>query len=104
MSDEEDFISEEEFHDFYGAYTRPSGDLFQFPDIRAQPIEHVWTIVESGSDEDRNWYALPGCHVVNMLGYVLTKHPWPDFTRDAIYFLDDIFDDKDRRQSESEEE
>jgi len=89
----EDCISEREFEDVWGAYLKPSGDLFQFDDVRNQPLEHVWTIVDSGDDTDGNWYAEPGFRVVNKLGYVMTRKPWSESTPDAIYFLDDFEDE-----------
>ena len=85
-------IPEHEFEESWGAYVRPSGDLFTFEEVRNQPHNHVWTIVETGDDSDDNWYAKPGFYVVNVLGYVLTRKPWTDTTPDAIYFLDDFED------------
>lgn len=90
MTDQDEFISEGEFKDVWGVYLQPSGDLFQIDDVRDQSPEHVWTIVDSGDDTDGNWYAQPGFHVVNNLGYVMTRKPWSDTTPDAIYFLDDF--------------
>jgi len=86
-------IPEREFEDVWGVYLTPSGDLFQFGDVRNQPPEHVWTIVDSGDDTDGSWYALPGFHIVNNLGYVMTRKPWSESTPDAIYFLDDFEDE-----------
>ena len=91
----EDCISEREFEDVWRVYLKPSGDLFQFDDARNQPLEHVWTIVDSGDDSDGNWDAQPGFHVVNKLGYVMTRKPWSDSTPDAIYFLDDFEQEED---------
>lgn len=93
MNADEACISEREFEDIWGVYLKPSGDLFQFDDVRDQPPKHVWTIVDSGDDSDGNWYALPGCHVVNKLGYVMTRKAWSDSTPDAIYFPDDFEDE-----------
>ena len=90
MLPDQELISEREFEDVWGVYLRPSGDLFQFDDVRDQSPEHVWTIVDSGGDADGNWYAEPGFHIVNKLGYVMTRKPWSDTTPDAIYFLDDF--------------
>ena len=89
-----DYISEDEFRDERGVVRKSSGDLFEFADVKDQPFNHVWTILESGDGEDDNWYASPGFHTVNRMGYVMTKRPWTDELRDAIYFLDD-FDHKD---------
>jgi hypothetical protein len=90
MSADENCISERDFDDVWGVYVKSSGDLFQFDDVRDQSPQHVWTIVDSGDDVDGNWYAVPGLHVVNKLGYVMTRKPWSDSTLDAIYFLDDL--------------
>jgi len=95
MHPDDQLISEREFEEVWGVYLMPSGDLFQFDDIRNQPRKHVWTIVDSGDDADGNWYALPGFHVVNKLGYVMTRKPWSGATPDAIYFLDDFVHEPD---------
>lgn len=83
------YISEADFDERWGARVRTDGNLFTFDEVKAEPPEHVWTVVESGDDADGNWYAAPGFHVVNRLGYVLTRKRWVDGTRDAIYFLDE---------------
>ncbi len=93
MPSDQDLISERDFENVWGVYLTPSGDLFQFDEVREQPENCVWTVVDSGDDTDGNWYALPGFHVVNKLGYVMTRKPWSDPTPDAIYFLDDFEDD-----------
>jgi len=90
MPSDDDLISEREFDEVWGAYLKPSGDLFAFEDVRDQSPNHVWTVVDYGDDSDGNWYALPGFHVVNKLGYVMTREAWSDSTPDAIYFLDDF--------------
>ncbi|HET7560869.1 MAG TPA: hypothetical protein VFJ87_00640 [Rhodanobacteraceae bacterium] len=87
---DQDLISERDFEAVWGVYLQPSDDLFQFEDVRDHPQQHVWTVVDSGDDGDGNWYALPGFHVVNKLGYVMTCKPWSETTPDAIYFLDDF--------------
>jgi hypothetical protein len=93
MPSDQDLISERDFENVWGVYLTPSGDLFQFDEVREQPENCVWTVVDSGDDTDGNWYALPGFHVVNKLGYVMTRKPWSDSTPDAIYFLDDFEDE-----------
>ena len=95
MPADENCISERDFEDVWGVYVKLSGDLFQFDDVRDRPPEHVWTIVDSGNDSDGNWYAQPGFHVVNKLGYVMTRKAWSDATPDAIYFLDDLDHESD---------
>jgi len=83
-------ISERDFEDVWGVYLRPDGDFFCYADVVNQRIEHVWTVVETGWAGDENWYAVPGIHYVNRIGYVMTKQPWEDAASDAVYFLDDI--------------
>lgn len=83
-------ISEHEFHEHWRVRLSPSGDLWEYDDIRGYGIQYIWTIVESGSDDDGNWYAVPGFHYVNRLGHVLTERTWECETEDAIYFLDDF--------------
>lgn len=83
-------ITESEFQYIWGARSASNGDLLRFDEVRDHPENKVWTIVESGDDSDGNWYALPGIHVVNALGYVTTTKPWIQGTTQAIYFLDDV--------------
>lgn len=82
-----DYISENEFWDEWGVVQKSSGVLFDFSDVKTFLLHHVWTVVESGSYEDGRWYATPGFHYVNRIGYVLTTVPWEDEFRDAIYFM-----------------
>lgn len=95
MPFDQDLISERDFGEVWGVYLKPSGDLFEFADVRDEPPQHVWTIVDSGDDSDGNWYALPRFHVVNEFGYVMTRKPWSDSTPDAIYFPDDLDHESD---------
>ena len=91
----DDYISEDEFWDDWGVIQKASGIMFEFEDVKDQPLNHVWTIIEPGSDEDGHWYASPGFHIVNRMGYVMTTKPWTDELRDAIYFLDDFDHEED---------
>jgi hypothetical protein len=83
-------ISEDEFHSLWGAQVAANGDLLCFEEVRHRPEYQVWTIVDSGDDGDGNWYAVPGIHHVNALGYVTTVRSWDDPAQQAIYFLDDV--------------
>ena len=89
-TDEMNEISESEFHSIWGAQVADDGDLLRFEDTRLRPSNQVWTVVGSGDDRDGNWYAVPGVHVVNALGYVTTTRSWSTDTPQAIYFLDDV--------------
>ncbi len=92
-----ELISEADFHDVWQVVTKKSGDLFQHSEISGCPIRNIWTIVESGEDENQNWYAIPGIHLVSCLGFVLTRKEWADESIHAIYFEDDA-----EEESESE--
>lgn len=68
-------ISENDFVELWGAKAAEDGNLFTYEQIKHQDCRKVWSIVDDGG-ETENWYAQPGCHVVNVLGYVLTDRPW----------------------------
>ena len=85
-----ELISEADFHDSWGVFTQESGDLFTYSEISNQPPSVVWTIVDSDGEFDGNWYAIPGIHHVNCLGFVLTRRQWVDASIQAIYFEDDV--------------
>jgi hypothetical protein len=87
---ERDLISETEFTDTWGAHVKESGDLFFLEDVKNLPIQHVWTVCDSGGGTPDHWIAAPGFHAVNVLGYVLTRKPWNDDTQDAFYVFDDF--------------
>jgi hypothetical protein len=90
-----DYISESEFSFVWLARAKPSGDLFSLDEISPIPVELVWTVLEAESHNGgdlktaSSWYASPGIHRVNALGYVVTEKPWRDDTPDAIWYLDD---------------
>lgn len=91
-------IPEDVFDREYKPRTRDNGDLFAFEDVKDAPLNTVWTIVEGDEpevDEDATdddepvsagWYAIPGFHIVNVMGYVLTEKPWTDENVQAVYF------------------
>lgn len=77
-------ISEDDFVDVWGAHARSDGELFSHADIVHKPLNQVWTVVEAGLDG--NLYALPGFHIVNKVGYVLTTKAWDDPQQEAYWF------------------
>ena len=83
-------ISESAFYSVWGVRSAGDGNLLRFAEICELQEQQVWTVVESVDDRDGNWYALPGMHVVNALGYVTTTRSWNADTPQAIYFLDDV--------------
>ncbi|MEO6922652.1 MAG: hypothetical protein ABI142_02390 [Bryocella sp.] len=94
MSDE--YISTDEFWDDWGVMQNADSGMFDYDNVKDQPLERVWTIVDTGAYEDENWYAMPGFHIVNNLGYIMTKRAWTADTPDAIYYLHEDEDDGER--------
>ena len=101
-----DYISERDFDEVWGAHANLNGDLYFYEEVRSLPIQYVWTVSEgedldeSGFNLDSNWYASPGIHITNALGYLITERPWGDDTHDAIWYLDDDDQaDEDRRKA-----
>jgi len=78
-------ISEDDFEElfrpiYHGAdhnavLDEPPGDVMA-------PLEHVWTVVDG---DDGDMYAIPGYHIVNKVGYVITENPWHDETEEAVW-------------------
>lgn len=83
-------ISERDFDTVWGAYAADNGNLFQYHEVADADPHTVWTIIDSGDDNDGNWYALPGFHLVNRLGYVRTVRPWETGLEEALWFEDDL--------------
>lgn len=88
MKPEPNVLTEDEFQDTYLPRTKESGDLFEYEDVKNEPLNTVWSIVE-GDGPWNHWYAITGFHIVNMLGYVLTETPWTDESTTAYWFFDD---------------
>jgi len=85
-------LTEAEFEDRYVVITK-DGEYFEYDDVKDEPANHVWTIVE-GDEEHKchdgeyrsHLYALPGFHHVNRIGYIKTEQPWESEAIEAIYF------------------
>lgn len=92
----EKYISTDEFWDEWGVIKNADSGMFDYDDVKNQPLENVWSIVDTGAYEDENWYAMPGFHIVNKLGYIMTKRAWTADTPDAIYYLHEDEDDDER--------
>ncbi|PZP62669.1 MAG: hypothetical protein DI597_07410 [Pseudoxanthomonas spadix] len=66
-------IDEQTFWEKYRPIVEPAeGQVIRGP-------EHVANLMAE------TLYALPGCHVVNRLGYVVTERPWPYRSVVAVY-------------------
>jgi hypothetical protein len=88
MKREPGVLTEEEFEERYRPYVQPSGDYFEYEDVKDRPINTVWSLTE-GDGPYCHLYAGPGFHVVNVMGYCLTEVPWTDEETDAYWFFDD---------------
>jgi len=82
------YIPEDTFWDeFLPIQKPPDGEvLWEYEDVADAQPRHVWTVVEGENDI---WFAAPGFHFVNKVGYVLTEKPWDDPGLDAIYHVID---------------
>lgn len=57
----------------FGDPTDDDNDIWEYKSALAQPTETVWSVIEIDGD----LFAIPGWHVVNVIGYNVTKTPWP---------------------------
>lgn len=51
--------------------------------VRSHDCHKVFTIVEG--DTGNAWYACPGFHIVNRIGYFVVEVPWTDENEQKIY-------------------
>jgi hypothetical protein len=84
--------TEDEFELEFVSISPPDGEsLWEYKDTLKFPREQVWTVVDDGG-ETESWYAEPGYHIVNVMGYMVTEKPWIDETKSYYWY----FDDRDR--------
>jgi hypothetical protein len=92
--------SEDEFEEF-GPIPPISGEsLWEFREVRIAgvPDKRVWTVVDDGG-ETECWYAEPGFHIVNVMGYMVTQKPWTDEGKSYYWY----FDSRDRYRIDYDE-
>lgn len=72
------------FDQLYGIeWTDEKGGLVrEYEDVKNHDARHVWTMVEG---DDDTWILYAGFHIVNKIGYVLTKRPWDTGSESVIY-------------------
>jgi hypothetical protein len=88
--------SEEEFEEFE-PMPSPDGETFwNYPDTTAFPSNRVWSIVE-GDGTTESLFAVPGYHIVNRLGYMVTAYPWTNEVQDYYWY-----DAKDEDEEDDE--
>lgn len=80
-------LTEEEFEEQFHPITKNNeGELFEWADVQQLLDPWVWTVVETGDPINDSWYALPGFHRVNKLGYLRSETPWTDGDVEALWF------------------
>lgn len=67
-------LTEDEFDARYEPVAAYEDDnsIWEYDQLGTLPVNHVWSVVEVDDD----LYVIPGYHVVNMVGYNVTAHPW----------------------------
>lgn len=77
----------DEFVEQYAPREKPDGSLvYDYHETRQFPMNHIWTLVESG--EKDNTYAIPGYHMVNRVGYLVTEKQWTDDNIEVLWIDD----------------
>lgn len=69
-------LSEDEYDERFEPLEAPDGSTtWEYDELGDLPYEHVWSVVETGDADHDALYAIPGYHVVNMVGYNVCAHP-----------------------------
>lgn len=78
-----DTISEDDFDSKFDPIAGDDGStLRELEAVRDADTHHVWTVVDG---ENGVMYALAGFHIVNQVGYVVTREPWTDPDTVAVW-------------------
>ena len=83
--------SEEEFENDFTIVDSPSNDTnWDIEDFdlmkETYPTNKIWTVIE---DDEGNWIASKGFHIVNVIYWLVTEESWDDTTSDYFWFLND---------------
>lgn len=86
------YMQEEQFNMLYYEHLIPSPedsenkmwDTTLYEEVCKQQDKgfHIFTIIEG---DDPHWYASPGFHIVNRVGYLVSSKPIPDSLIEAIW-------------------
>ncbi len=98
----DNYISEQEFDQEWGAHAKPNGGLLDWHEATQYPVTRVWTVYEDGSiddlgNEDRTLYAMPGIVPSWAIGYLITEMDCNADTPHAIWYLDEA-DEEEREE------
>jgi hypothetical protein len=90
QNETDQILSEGDFDTKFGPEARADGSLLrEHEEVRHVDTHRVWTVVEG--DED-TLYAMAGYHVVNRVGYLVTREPWTNPDTVAVYSAPVDFD------------
>lgn len=80
-------LTEDEFEEQFHPIQKPDNDgLLEWEDVKDLAPENVWTIVETGDPVNDSWYAIPGFHYVNKIGYLRSETRWVTDDMEAVWF------------------
>ncbi|TAN06833.1 MAG: hypothetical protein EPN36_03635 [Rhodanobacteraceae bacterium] len=83
-------LSEDDFDTKFGPEARADGSLLrEHEEVRGVDTNRVWTVIEG---DEGTLYAMAGYHVVNRVGYLVTREPWTDPDTMAVYSVPVDFD------------
>lgn len=79
-------LTEDEFWDlYYPIDASPEEVMWEYEETKQYPITQVWTIVPS-EDNSEIEIALPGYHIVNRVGYIVTRKPWTTTLIEGVWY------------------
>ena len=77
-------LTEEQYDERFAPIPNAEGsDIWEHAETLTHPIDHVWSVVEV---DDGDLCAIPGYHVVNVIGYNVTTQPWPHEQIDVTFW------------------
>lgn len=90
QTEEGQTIPEDDFETKFEPEARPDGSMLrELEEVRTVGTNRVWTVVEG---DEGTLYAMAGYHVINRVGYLVTREPWTDPDTIAVYSAPVDFD------------
>lgn len=88
-------MGEAEFWERYVPIETPGQEgngsyLREYADVKGLDNHYVWTVVEG---DDSTWVIDAGFHVVNKIGYLVTRNPWVTGMESGYYMDPEDFDE-----------
>ena len=93
-------LTEDQFDEQYKSLDGPDGSMiWEHDDVKDIPLNRVWTVVDG--DEGQQC-AMPGKHIVNKVGYLVTERPYTsDDITVTLSSTDDGYLDNDHANSQT---